>query len=272
MAHVCFAAVVFSFLAASAHAQTSPDRWAFSVTPYLWLPNVNGTLKYGSPPSGAGGPEVGVGPNDYLQNLSGVLMLAGEARRERWSIVSDLIYLDFRNEEGNVRSVNFGGSTVGASVTGTTKSSLSGVQWLLAAGYTATQGPRATLDVLGGFRYLGIKAETNWQLAAAISNPGGGQSFPASGSISRRTDLWDAIVGVRGRIRLGDGDWFVPYHLDIGAGSSSLTWQGMFGVGYAFKWGDAVLGYRHLYYDQSDDKLLQSFRFSGPTLGGSFRF
>jgi hypothetical protein len=64
----------------------------------------------------------------------------------------------------------------------------------------------------------------------------------------------------------------MPYYLDIGSGSSTLTWQGFLGVAYAFKWGDAVFGYRRLYYDQSDDKLLQNFRFSGPSLGASFRF
>ena len=39
-----------------------------------------------------------------------------------------------------------------------------------------------------------------------------------------------------------------------------------------FKWGDVLLAYRHLYYDQKDDKLIQEMRFSGPALGASFRF
>jgi len=248
------------------------DRWTFAVTPYLWLPNVNGTLKYSAPPGGNGAPEVAVGPNDYLQNLQAVLMLAGEARKGRWSIVSDFIYLDFGSEESNVRAVNFGGATVSSSVNVNTTSSLDGLQWMLAGGYTAVQTPAATLDVLGGFRYLGIEASTQWQLTGTVSGPGGGQTFPALGSIVKRTDLWDAIVGVRGRVRLGEGPWFVPYHLDLGTGSSSITWQGLLGIAYAFAWGDATLGYRHLYYDQSGDKLLQNFSFSGPSLGASFRF
>jgi hypothetical protein len=44
------------------------------------------------------------------------------------------------------------------------------------------------------------------------------------------------------------------------------------GVAYAFGWGDVVLAYRTLSYDQSDDKLLQNFRFSGPAIGATFRF
>jgi hypothetical protein len=73
-------------------------------------------------------------------------------------------------------------------------------------------------------------------------------------------------------VRLGESRWYLPYYLDVGAGSSALTWQSFLGVAYAFKWGDAVLGYRRLYYDQSGDKLLQNFRFDGPSFGATFRF
>lgn len=267
LASLSFAAAIA--LAPAANAQ---DRWTFAVTPYLWLPNVNGTLKYSVPPGGNGAPEVVVGPNDYLQNLQAVLMLAGEARKGRWSVVSDVIYLDFGSEESSVRAVNFGGASVGTSLNANTRSSLDGLQWMLAGGYTVVQTPSVTLDVLAGFRYLGIEANTQWQLTGTVSGPGGAQTFPASGRISKRTDLWDAIVGVRGRMRLGEGRWFVPYHLDVGAGSSSITWQGLLGIAYAFEWGDATLGYRHLYYDQSGDKFVQNFRFSGPSLGAAFRF
>jgi len=265
-------AAALSLVLPCAQAQEAQEHWTFAVTPYLWLPNVNGTLKYSPPPSGSGAPEVTTGPNNYLENLSGVLMLAGEARKGKWSLLSDLIYLDFRSEDSNVKAVDFGGSVVSTSLNASTKSSLTGLQWMLAGGYTVVQTPHAMLDVIGGFRYLGIEAKSDWQLTATVTGPGGGQTFPASGSISRRTDLWDGIIGVRGRLRLGESQWFVPYHLDVGAGSSRLTWQGLLGIAYAFKWGDAVFGYRRLYYDQGDDKLLQDFRFSGPTLGASFRF
>ncbi len=33
-----------------------------------------------------------------------------------------------------------------------------------------------------------------------------------------------------------------------------------------------TLTYRHLYYDQKDEKLIQDMRFSGPSLGVTFRF
>src|SRR5262245_51420063 len=73
------------------------EGWQFSLTPYLWLPNLNanGTTE---PPPGGGRPDFEVGPVDYLDNLDFVLMLAGEARHGNWSLRSDLIYLDFSNQ------------------------------------------------------------------------------------------------------------------------------------------------------------------------------
>jgi hypothetical protein len=44
-------------------------------------------------------------------------------------------------------------------------------------------------------------------------------------------------------------------------GSSSLTWQALAGVGYSFKWGDAL-----------GDKPVQSLLLSGPAFGASFVF
>ena len=251
-------------------AQAQEERWTFSLTPYLWLPNVNGTLKY-EPTAGGGAPAVDTGPNNYLENLSMALMLSGEARKGRWSVISDLIYLRFNSEKSNVRSVDFGGSLVSSGADIGTNSELKGLEWTIAGSYAAVQSPRWTLEALGGARYFRIDAHSDWRLTATVTGPGGGQAFPASGNVSRRTEIWDGIVGVRGRVNWS-GRWFSPYYVDVGTGGSELTWQTMVGVGYGFKWGDIVLAYRTLFYDQSDDKLLQDFRFSGTTLGATFRF
>jgi len=266
------AALVMLGTAPGAYAQSHEDRWTFALTPYVWLPNINGTLKYSVPPGASGSPDVSTGPNNYLQNLQHVLMLAGEARRDKWSIHADAIYLDFADQASNVKAVNFGGPVVGTSLNSSTSSSLKGFLWTLDGGYAFVETPRVTLQALGGVRYLTIRASSDWQLSATVSGPGAGQVFPASGSISQRADLWDAIVGVRGQVRLGEGRWSLPYYLDAGTGSSRITWQALVGASYAFGWGDVVLAYRTLSYDQSDDKLLQNFRFSGPAIGATFRF
>ena len=271
---VLLAAMTAMIFTAPAQAQSvaSADQWKFSITPYLWLPNVNGTLKYSIPPGAGGSPEVEAGPNDYLQNLQSVIMLSGEARKDRWSVFTDVIYLAFSDEKSSVKSVNFGGDVVSSSLNLATSSSLRGTAWTLGAGYAVQTGQPVKLDVFGGLRYFSLQASTSWQLEGVINGPGPGQTFPRTGGISAGADLWDGIIGVRGRVPLGISDWSIPYYLDIGAGSSQLTWQGMIGIAYTFKWGDVTLAYRNLYYDQKDDKLVQNLRFDGPALGATFRF
>jgi hypothetical protein len=96
--------------------------------------------------------------------------------------------------------------------------------------------------------------------------------LPAAGNIGNDKDLWDGLVGIRGRTKVGNGNWSVPYYFDIGAGSSDLTWNAMLGLSYTYGWGDLVFAYRHLQYDQDSDSLLQDFSFSGPGFGATFRF
>jgi hypothetical protein len=46
----------------------------------------------------------------------------------------------------------------------------------------------------------------------------------------------------------------------------------MAGAAYEFDWGDLLIVYRHLEYDQDAASLLQDFSFSGPTFGARFHF
>jgi hypothetical protein len=271
---VLLAVIAFAIFSAPAQAQSAPpdDQWTFSITPYLWLPNINGTLKYSIPPGAGGSPEVQAGPNDYLQNLQSVLLISGEARKDRWLTFTDIIYLDFANQKSSVKAVNFGGNIVSSNVNLATSSSLKAGVGMLGVGYAVQTGQAVTADVFGGVRYAGLEASTDWQLAVVVTGPGGGQTFPQAGSVTKRADLWDGIVGVKGRVLLGSSNWSIPYYLDAGTGSSSLTWQGMLGVAYSWNWGGVTLAYRNLYYDQKDDKLVQNLRLTGPALGVTFRF
>ena len=271
---VLLALITAAIFTVTAQAQSAAPAgpWKFSITPYLWAPNINGTLNYGVPTGAGGSPEVELGPNDWLESLSFAMMISGEARKDRWLVFTDLIYLDFSSEDSAVKSVDFGGSLVNSSANVATSSSVRGTAWTLGTGYAVLQNRPVTLDVFGGLRYFGLEASTDWQLSVAISGPGGGQTFPRAGSISERMDLWDGIIGVKGRAWFGSSNWSIPYYLDVGTGSSSLTWQGMIGVAYSFKWGEVTLAYRNLYYDQDGDKLIQDLRFDGPELGVTFRF
>ena len=191
IAHAVVLLALPAFLSA-AHAESFPpdDKWHFAVKPYMWLPNVNGTLRYEIPPGSGGGPTVDLG-NYILQNLSFAMMVSGEARKGDWAIVTDIIYLDVNSQNSTVKSVDFAGPggriPVAASADLGTNSSLSGELWELFGAYTMARNDVSSIDILSGFRYLSIEASTSWQLAAAVAGPGPGQSFGHSGSISQRT-------------------------------------------------------------------------------------
>jgi hypothetical protein len=251
------------------------DKWTFAVRPYLWAPGISGTLKYDIPPGGGGGASVDIS-SYILQNLNFALMLSAEARKGNWSVLTDVVYLDVESDDSKVKSVSFTGPggrvEVSAGADVGTKVNLSGIEWELAGAYTVARGRNSSLDVLAGFRYLGLKAETDWQLSGTITGPGPGQSFAASGSTSDRVDLWDGIIGIRGYVGLGQSKWAIPYYLDVGTGTSTITSQAMAGIEYRYSWGELQLLYRYLYYDLKGDKLLQNVSLNGPAIGVNFRF
>lgn len=277
--HVFRVGLIVLFLAclpfpANAENPVPADQWTFAVQPYLWLPSISGSLSYGF--SEGGGPNVDIDTTKILESLNFALMFTAEARKMRWSLWTDVIYLDLKSSGSQVKSVNFSGPggqvTVPATLDAGTSVEIEGVEWGMAGAYTVAQRKTSSLDVLVGFRYFGIEAKTDWNLSGTISGPGPGQSFARTGSISKRENLWDGIIGIRGRVGLGSGKWGIPYYFDVGAGSSELTWQGAAGIQYRFSWIDLSLMYRYLFYDMESGKLMQDVGLGGPALAVNFRF
>ncbi len=195
---------------------------------------MDGKINYGPPATGGGSANVSVDASTILDNLAFALMLNGEARKGRWLIATDLIYLDLSSGDSAVRSVdlNPGSGQVNVSTSSLnagTSTDLKAWVWTMVGGYAAVQEPRASLDVIGGFRYLGLDTTTNWQLTTTVTGTGPGgttASFPQSGSVKKSENVWAAIVGAKGRVKLGESDWFFNYYADVGGGSSTFTWQG----------------------------------------------
>ncbi len=272
--------VLLILIAPTTRAETTDDKWQFQITPYLWLPTIDGTLNYAPPPGGGGGPDISVGPTDWLELINGFLLLNAGAKKGRLSIFTDIVYLSMQNnDDGRVTSVDgdipAGPITIPVSVdiTLTTQSDLDGLAWTLAAGYTVKETDSSVTDIFAGVRFLDVSASTSWNLTADITAPDGTQILAAQGTIGRSTELTDGIVGVHGHFGVGDSKkWSVPYYFDIGAGSSELTWNAMFGLSRTYGWGDLIFSYRHLEYDEDDSGLLQDFSFSGPVFGARFRF
>ena len=271
--------LMLSALVLPAQAQTVPRAepgWQFSVTPYAWVPSIDGTLRYQLP--GQPGPDSADVSKDgasILEALNFAAMIAAEARYQRYSVLTDFIYLDLGATGSKLRSVNFGGggggTGVGASLDRGTESSLSGSLWTLMGGYTVTQGDWGHADIVGGFRLFALNSETNIRLAGDVTAPVGSASLDRNARLSESATLFDGIIGMRGRFVIGNG-FYAPYAFDIGTGSSTLTWQASAALGYQFSWGGVALGYRYLSYEQGSSKLVQDLSFGGPFLALNFTF
>lgn len=269
---------VLAIGASDAGAQGTDDQWTYSLQPYVWMPGVKASLQYGPPPAGGNSPNVSMDTEKLINAIDMAAMLAGEARKGRWLIGFDAMYLDFGHMDSRVASVDFNPgsgpvnvSTANLNAGGVTD--LSGTLFTVTGGYAAVKDARNSLDVIAGVRYFRMHARTDWQLSAVVAGPGGSAAFARTGVVDKADDLWTGIVGVKGRNMLGASDWFVNYYVDVGGGGdSTTTWQGIGGVGYAFKWGDLVLDYRALHYNVGGQKLIDELTASGLSLGARFRF
>ncbi|MFP6808454.1 MAG: hypothetical protein VB957_14950 [Pseudomonadales bacterium] len=128
------------------------------------------------------------------------------------------------------------------------------------------------MEVFADARLFSIDFSTKWNLSVAITTPLGQQILSTQNKVTSDTDLWDGIIGVRGKFSFGNGRWSVPYYIDIGAGDSDRTWNAMAGISRSYGWGDILFVYRHLEYDEDPSGLMQSFSFSGPAFGATFHF
>lgn len=249
------ALLLAAFVAANAAGGTSD--WQYGLMLYGWLPSVSGDLRY-SVPRDAGGGSFKVDASKILDALEFAVMASFEARKGDWSVFTDVIYLDLGADKS--KAVTLPGGRLRTALDADL--GLTGWVWTLAGGYTVWRHEGSYLDVLAGTRLLALDTEVK------LTGEG---PFRRGRKISDSVDLWDGIVGATGRLALDD-HWFVPYYADVGTGSSNVTWQAAGGVGYAFNWGEVMLLYRHLQYDQGGDKLLEGVALSGGMLGVNFRF
>lgn len=262
----------------AAHAQdteeddetaSSSEGWEFGASIYGWLPDISGRTRFSE---GPGGGEINVPISDILDNLEFTFQGAFVARKGRWGMYADLIYLDVSASEPFTDLENIGGSELPGPVSGTV--SLDMTSWIVTAAGTWRAGDdgagRRTLDLLAGVRYADISQTLDIAIDGDPGNlPPDTPEFPQKVS----GDVTDFIVGFRGRIAwTEDGSWFTPYYADIGTGDSDVTWQAMIGAGYTFGWGDVVLAYRHMDYSLPSGRAIETLEFSGPAIGAVFHF
>lgn len=237
------------------------NEWKFELTPYLWAPSINSTLNY----KGQYITTADLNANNIISNLKSGAMIAGEARYGNWGIMADVVSATLQ-KSGTTPVTPQSGQPFKLAYKPTLQETiLTG-----AATYNFLNNQNATVDGLVGVRWIGLTATLN--LAADGTN--------YSISDSKTMSTADPIVGFKGRYRIANSTWYVPFYADIGGGggTTNMTWQAMAGIGKTIeKWVDVALVYRGLYYDMSSSKtggqgLLQKTTFQGPQLSATFRF
>ena len=245
----------FALITCAAHAEETgnSDNWQFDAMLYLW----------GADFSGQFGPNADflITFDDLVDNLEMGFMGSFQARKGKWSLFTDVLYLDVASDKTSV-------SDGIIPVTTTTSLDMSGWVIHLAGGYNLWIKEGSRLDLIAGARYMDLGSGIAQNIE--ILDNTGSTSF----AIPLSTAL-DAIVGVKGQLALSKR-WSLPYYLDIGTGDSDFTWQAMSGISFqAANWVDLALVYRHLEWDLGDDGsdgYIKNVNFSGPAFGAVFHF
>ena len=228
------------------HADETND-WQYTGAVYVPLMGIEGTVGVGSVSS-----QVDVPFRDILKNLDAGLTGTFEARRNRWSVTGDFIWikLSASAEPTPLSDVNLKEEELMAS---------------LALGYEIYGDKQTTLDLLGGGALTYLSAELNLSGANL-----GNVQRSHSGSL-----YWvDPFVGLRLRHRLSDHWGIFVTGLYGGFGvASDQYWQALAGFSYRINESVAVaLAYRVIATDYQNGTFLYDTKTSGPNLGFVFRF
>ncbi len=241
-----------ALLATPAFAQSgSGNDWQFRLTPYLFATGLDGDIGFGDvlPPVNV---EATFG--DVVDNLDFGFMLYGEAKKGRWGIWADALYVDLGVETDTPFPIILIFSGIELDVK---------LKTFAAGGsYSFLESESGTLDLVAGARYWSIDQELKFiGFSAAVPD----RSFSAGESWT------DPVVGLRGRTNLSDR-WQLGGHV-IGSigGQSDSSLDVMANIGYAFS--DLFtlgLGYRYLDVDFENDDFLFDVKFQGPVIGAAF--
>jgi hypothetical protein len=223
----------------AAHAQpAASESWDFELTPYLWAAGLDGdTAADGT------GSEI---DTDYsffsLDNLDFALGTAFEARKGRWGMLYDLMYVEFSDAFNRAPNSEV---EVSGGVLDTVAS-------------LAAQNGRP-LELLFGLRYVALKATVDIAPVPAAS---------------ARESWLDPLVGLRFTHAFNDR-WSVALRGDIGGFGVSSDFVTNVSAIFGWRVGENVTlrgGYRLLQMDFDGDSLLLDATLQGYVIGASWEF
>ncbi|RLD06037.1 MAG: hypothetical protein DRI65_07555 [Chloroflexota bacterium] len=229
-------------------AIASDDEWEFNITPYLWGSGLKGDIGT-LPPAPV--VEADISFSDIMDNLDMALMVGGEARKGRFGLIGDVIYMD----------IGAGGKTPGTSYGGVDLD-FTLKHLALGGSYELTQSDDYELNALAG-AYI-------WDLDNKLGFKTG--TLPGQ-SISDDARWNDIFLGLKGKADIND-KWSVNgWGMTAVAGDSDAAWDIYGGVGYRYSDLVSIVGgYRHLELDYDNGPFLFDVEMSGPVMGATFSF
>lgn len=249
-----------TMLAAPRAEAQSPDQAGHrsnGLTVYLWGASIQGNLGYVFDDR-----PFEISLQDLMRNLEMTGMLLYRRDLGEWFVAVDLVYLKQRAGEGGSVALPIGnGQTVDA------EAALKMTSWLggLYGGRVINRSQVSSFQIVVGARYFSLTTDLDVEVVFPPEPP------LIDSSLSASARLWDGVVGINGHFVLAPR-WRLQYSLDVGAGESDFTSQGLVGVVYGFRWGDVSLNYRYLYYDEGEDGLITNMALRGPAAAVKFRF
>jgi hypothetical protein len=179
---------------AQTDASATEDQWEYSAAIYLWGADISGHT--------VGGSEVVIGFSDLVDNLEMAFMGAFAARKNNWSLLADVVYLDLGADKTVDLSIPVG--PIQIPVTTSASLDLQGLVLQFLGGYSLYSEGSSRLDLVAGARYLDLDTD----LFLELQSLGPGQSRTITDSLS----VWDGVVGLKGNASLGER-WYMPYSL-----------------------------------------------------------
>jgi hypothetical protein len=216
--------------------------------PYVWFSGLGGevTLPHGSESFNA---DFG----DIFESMKFSFMGIFEARRQNFSLVLDLMYL---NLQQGIPVPGHGAYSGGSSRVKTTEASVIGL-------FTLLDQPDGRFELGGGLRAWWLNSEINL-------DPG---LLPGR-SVDQTTNWVDPVIAARGSVRLNDRLSLTGYG-DIGGFGvgSEFTWQAIATLDWRISDRfSASVGYRWVQIDYEASRAKIDLDMSGPIIGASFRF
>jgi hypothetical protein len=264
--------------------------WTYTATPYAWVTLLNGSTTVKGRTT-----DVNVGYSEFWNLVrhseipEDLLALMGyfEARKGRFSVFADLVYMKIALDGSQTRSrgVDRLNASVGASAGLKIEmfiAEVASAYEIAAWGSSATPGSGTAVDLYGGVRAWWQKADAFLDITGTVNignlSFDGDRTLTASGSVA-----WaDPLVGARLRHQFAPGTTLMVSG-DVGGFGvgSKFTWQTLATLNYDFyvsnhvTW-SGMIGYKALYVDYSRGSGLDHYEYDmtmhGPVVGVTARF